>query len=93
VRDTQDRWRVDDGWWQRDVWGEISRMYYAVELEGGQLLTVFQDLLDGRWYEQTAAVPVQHPTSLDLLQSKALEHPTQHGLPSSASGAEGVNAS
>jgi hypothetical protein len=49
-----DRWRIDDEWWRR----EISRMYFSVALEGGQLLTLFHDLTTGRWYGQTSATPM-----------------------------------
>jgi len=41
-------WRIDDDWW-RD---EISRMYFEVELKNGQVMTVFQDLVSGKWYQQ-----------------------------------------
>ena len=41
-------WRVDDEWWRQ----EVSRLYFQLELEGGFRLTVFQDLLGGKWYEQ-----------------------------------------
>ena len=50
-----DRWRIDDEWWRRAV----SRMYFHVMLEGGQLLTLFQDLSTGRWYGQISATPNQ----------------------------------
>lgn len=41
-------WRIDDDWW-RD---EISRQYYEVELKDGRLMTVFHDLVSGKWYQQ-----------------------------------------
>jgi hypothetical protein len=44
----QDGWRIDDEWW-RDP---ISRRYYQLVLDDGSLRTVYQDLVDGRWYEQ-----------------------------------------
>ena len=53
VIDILDQWRIDDEWWRRAV----SRMYFHVTLEGGQLLTLFQDLTTGRWYGQTSATP------------------------------------
>ncbi len=43
-----DTWRIDDEWWRQ----EISRRYFLLELEGGFRLTVFRDLLGGKWYEQ-----------------------------------------
>lgn len=44
-----DTWRIDDEWW-RD---EISRRYYAVQLEGGTQLTVYYDLMEDAWWAQT----------------------------------------
>ncbi len=41
-------WRIDDTWWQKPV----TRIYYALELEGGTRITVFHDLIGGRWYRQ-----------------------------------------
>jgi hypothetical protein len=55
VAEILDRWRIDDEWWRK----EISRMYFQVLLEGGQLLTVFHDLIEEGWYEQTTAVAVR----------------------------------
>ena len=49
-----DRWRIDDEWWRK----EVSRMYYHVALEGGQLLTLYRDLTTGCWYGQTSATPL-----------------------------------
>jgi hypothetical protein len=49
-----DQWRIDDEWWRK----EVSRMYFSVALEGGQLLTLFHDLTSGRWYGQTSATPL-----------------------------------
>ena len=48
VLQVKDTWRVDDEWWRQ----EVSRLYFQLELEGGFRLTVFQDLLGGKWYEQ-----------------------------------------
>ena len=44
----QERWRIDDEWWREP----ISRRYLTLLLADGALRTVFQDLTDGRWYEQ-----------------------------------------
>lgn len=54
VEEILDRWRIDDEWWRK----EVSRMYYHVALEGGQLLTLYRDLITGRWYGQTSATPL-----------------------------------
>jgi hypothetical protein len=45
----QDRWRIDDEWW-RDH--RIARMYYELLLDDGALLTIYQDLTTGTWFEQ-----------------------------------------
>ncbi len=42
------QWRIDDEWWRQ----EISRHYFELELEDGQVITVFADLVSGRWYQQ-----------------------------------------
>lgn len=44
----QDSWDVDEEWW-RD---RLSRRYYQLLVEGGGLRTVYQNLVDGSWYEQ-----------------------------------------
>ena len=41
-------WQIDDEWWREP----ISRRYANVTMENGQILTVFRDLLNGRWYLQ-----------------------------------------
>ena len=41
-------WRIDDEWWRE----EISRHYFKVELQNGPVMTVFHDLITGKWYEQ-----------------------------------------
>ena len=48
VARVQDSWRIDDEWW-RDP---IGRRYYRLVLDDGSLRTVYQDLVDGGWYEQ-----------------------------------------
>ena len=46
----QDCWRIDDEWW-RDR--PISRLYHALLLDDGTLLTVYRDLLVAdAWFEQ-----------------------------------------
>lgn len=49
VAAVQDRWRIDDEWWREH---EISRMYWALQLDGGRVITVYRDLVGGDWYEQ-----------------------------------------
>jgi hypothetical protein len=48
IERVQDVWRIDEEWWREP----ISRRYLSLLLEDGALRTVFQDLTDGRWYEQ-----------------------------------------
>lgn len=45
-------WRTDDRWWTPEP---ISRLYVRLTLEDGRSLTVFHDLIGGRWYEQRYA--------------------------------------
>jgi hypothetical protein len=45
-----DIWRLDDEWWRARP---LSRMYYAVILGNGRRLTLYRDLIDGRWYHQS----------------------------------------
>ncbi|XUX00880.1 MAG: hypothetical protein TUN42_02535 [Dehalogenimonas sp.] len=45
-----DVWRLDDEWWRARP---LSRMYYAVILGNGRRLTLFKDLVDGKWYHQS----------------------------------------
>lgn len=44
----RERWRIDDEWWRE----AISRDYRAVVLDDGKLITLFHDLIEGRWYAQ-----------------------------------------
>ena len=45
----QDHWRIDDEWWREPP---VSRMYYALQLEGDRVVTVYQDLAGGEWWLQ-----------------------------------------
>jgi len=49
VRQVLDTWRIDDEWWREQP---VSRMYHQMLLEDGATVTLFQDLLNGRWYRQ-----------------------------------------
>lgn len=44
----REAWRIDDEWWREP----ISREYRAVVLDDGRPVTLYHDLLDGRWYAQ-----------------------------------------
>ncbi len=43
-----DRWQIEDEWWRDPV----ARLYRRLLLFDERLLTVFEDLLTGRWYAQ-----------------------------------------
>ena len=49
VASIEDVWEVLDEWWRARP---ISRRYYRLVLEDGPSITLFRDLVDGRWYEQ-----------------------------------------
>ena len=42
-------WRIDDEWWRK----LISRRYFAVLLEGGTRVVLFEDLATREWSIQT----------------------------------------
>lgn len=44
----RERWRIDDEWWR----SPISREYFALVLEDGRPVILFQDLVGGGWYGQ-----------------------------------------
>ena len=52
VRLVRRPWRIDQHWWRCD---ELSRMYFRVAPEDGAPLTVYYDLVSGRWFRQEYA--------------------------------------
>ena len=42
-------WRIDDEWWRERP---VSRTYYSLLLEDGRTITVYCDLVSGRWAKQ-----------------------------------------
>jgi hypothetical protein len=48
VAAVQDRWRIDDEWWRK----EVRRLYFELALEDGRTLTIYRDLVTGRWSQQ-----------------------------------------
>lgn len=48
VQHVANRWRVDEGWWNRHVWRE----YFKVATQTGLLLVVYRDFVTGDWYLQ-----------------------------------------
>ena len=49
VASIDDLCSVDEEWWRERP---IVRMYYRVKLEDSTSITVFRDLVDGKWYRQ-----------------------------------------
>ena len=49
VTTIEDQWEIDEEWWRTRP---VSRTYYRVLLEDGQSLTLYRDMLNGRWYRQ-----------------------------------------
>jgi hypothetical protein len=49
ITSIQDRWRIDDEWWRENA---VVRIYYALLLDDGTLLTVYHDLFGDAWFEQ-----------------------------------------
>ena len=49
VTSLEDLWEIDEEWWRTTP---IARRYYKMTLEDGRRVTVFRDLVDGRWYRQ-----------------------------------------
>jgi hypothetical protein len=45
----QDAWRIDDEWWRERA---VSRLYFSLALEDGRTVTVYRDLVSGRWARQ-----------------------------------------
>jgi len=44
-----ERWRIDDEWWRPRP---VSRLYCRLALVDGRVVTVYRDLLSGRWAQQ-----------------------------------------
>lgn len=50
VQQILDCWRIDDEWWRER---SLSRFYWQIVLENGRSLTVFQDLVEQQWWQQS----------------------------------------
>jgi hypothetical protein len=44
----QDVWRIDDEWWREP----ISRRYFQIVLDSGEIRTIYHDLVGDEWFEQ-----------------------------------------
>ena len=42
-------WRIDDEWWRERP---VSRVYFGLALEDGRTVTVYRDIVTGRWASQ-----------------------------------------
>jgi hypothetical protein len=51
VARVQDSWRIDEEWWRETP---VSRLYYVLLLDDGELLVVYHDLTADTWYGQRA---------------------------------------
>jgi hypothetical protein len=49
VDEVLDRYRTDDRWWTAEP---VSRTYYELLLDDGQMVTAFRDDIRGGWCEQ-----------------------------------------
>ncbi len=49
VEEVLETWRIDDEWWRERP---VRRLYYSLLLEDGRTVTVYQDAVSGRWYQQ-----------------------------------------
>lgn len=50
IESVLESWRIEDEWWRH----LISRRYFEVILEGGGRVVLFEDLVRGEWFVQTA---------------------------------------
>ena len=50
VETVLETWRIDDEWWRERP---VSRVYYSLLLEDGRTVTVYHDLISGRWAKQS----------------------------------------
>jgi hypothetical protein len=49
VEEVLETWRIDDEWWRQRP---VSRLYFSLLLEDGRTVTVYRDLMSGRWAKQ-----------------------------------------
>jgi hypothetical protein len=55
-----DRWLVEDDWWRTP----LARRYLQLLLSDGRVITLFEDLIAGGWYQQQygGRIPSAIPT-------------------------------
>jgi hypothetical protein len=53
VEQVLDAWEMDDEWWRVP----ISRRYQSIVLEGGRVITLFQDGTSAQWFFQGGILP------------------------------------
>lgn len=49
VLSVEDQWCIEDEWWRDHP---VSRSYYEVVLADGRRVTLYQDIVTSKWYEQ-----------------------------------------
>jgi len=49
VESVLETWRIDDEWWRERP---VSRVYFGLALENGRTVTVYRDIVTGRWAGQ-----------------------------------------
>jgi len=49
VETVLETWRIDDEWWRERP---VSRVYFSLLLEDRRTVTVYRDLVSGRWAKQ-----------------------------------------
>ncbi len=49
VEAVPESWRIDDEWWREQP---VSRLYFRLLMEDGRTVTVYQNLVTGRWAKQ-----------------------------------------
>ena len=50
VQEVLETWRIDDEWWRQRP---VSRAYFSLLLEDGRTVTVYRNLISGRWAMQS----------------------------------------
>lgn len=49
VERVEDVWRIDDGWWRA---APVSRTYFRLALDGGDVVTLYHDHVGDGWWAQ-----------------------------------------
>ena len=49
ISGVEDMWEIADEWWRTK---SVARRYYRLSITGDRSITIFCDLINGRWYQQ-----------------------------------------